>query len=484
MHRRQVIWTFAICSLALFMVVLDNLVVTTALPVIRHDLGATLQQLEWTVNAYTLTYAVLLLSGAAMGDRFGRKKLFIAGLALFTAASAGSALAPSAGALIAARAVQGVGGAIITPLSLTILSDAVGIKNRGMALGAWSAVAGVAVAAGPVIGGAVVDGISWHWIFWINVPVGIALLPAALFYLRESHGEKAPLDLPGLALVSVGLLGIVWALVNGNSDGWGSAKIVVPLAAGAALVLGFIGWEKVSKAPMVPLRLFRNRPFAAANGAALLMYFGSFGAVFLLVQFLQIAQGYSPLQAGLRCLPWTLAPMFIAPVVGAMSDKYGGGRFMVVGLVLQAIGMAWLALVITATVPFTTLFGGLLLSGIGNGFFYAPVANVVLGAVSPQDEGKASGVNNGLRELGGVFGIAVLASVFAHDGGFGSPHAYVNGLIPAVWLGTAAVAAAAVVAIAIGKGRTMTSHVAAAAERDAEPQFEPERERELALVAD
>jgi EmrB/QacA subfamily drug resistance transporter len=452
MQRSKVIWTFAITSVALLMCVLDNLVVTTALPVIRHDLHATLTQLEWTVNAYTLTYAVLLLSGAALGDRFGRRRIFILGLALFTAASAAAALAPDAGTLIAARAVQGVGGAIITPLSLTILSDAVGVQKRGVALGAWSAVAGVAVAAGPVLGGAVIDGISWHWIFWLNVPLGLALLPAAARNLRESRGERAPLDLRGLALVSAGLLGLVWSVINADKYGWGDARIVAGLGAGAALLTAFLAYERRAAAPMVPLRLFRNRAFAAANGASLLMYFGSFGAVFLLTQFLQVAQGHSPLQAGLRCLPWTLAPMFVAPVVGALSDRHGGGRFMAAGLALQAVGFVWLALAITATVPFMSLFGGLLACGIGNGFFYAPVANVVLGTVSPQDEGKASGINNALRELGGVFGIAVLASVFAANGSMATPHAYVDGLLPAVWLGTAAVALAALVALAIGRG--------------------------------
>jgi EmrB/QacA subfamily drug resistance transporter len=452
MQRSKILWTFGITSVALLMCVLDNLVVTTALPVIRHDLHATLGQLEWTVNAYTLTYAVFLLSGAALGDRFGRRRMFIIGIALFTGASAASALAPSAGALIAARAVQGLGGAIITPLSLTILSDAVGPENRGMAVGGWSAVAGVAAAAGPVLGGAVIDGISWHWIFWINVPVGLALLPAAAVKLRESYGERAPLDLRGLVLVSLGLLGVVWGVINATKYGWGDSRIVAALTVGGLLVIGFVAWERIAPAPMMPLRLFRSRAFSSANAASLLMYFGTFGSVFLLVQFLQVAQGHSPLSAGLRCLPWTLAPMFIAPVVGMLADRHGGGRFMVAGMALQAVGLAWLALVITATVPLVTMFGALLLCGIGNGFFYAPVANVVLGTVSLPDEGKASGINNMMRELGGVLGIAVLASVFAAHGSMASPTDYVDGLLPALWLGAAALAVAAFVALGIGRG--------------------------------
>src|SRR5688500_10684675 len=238
--RAKTLWTFAGTSIALFMVVLDNLVVSTALPVIRVDLGAGIEQLEWTVNAYTLTFAVFLLTGAALGDRFGRRRLFALGLGLFTVASAAAALAPSFDWLIAARAVQGVGGAIVTPLTLTILSDAFPAERRGLALGAWSGIAGLAVATGPLVGGAVVEGISWQWIFWLNVPIGIALLPLAMLRLRETRGPDKALDLPGLGLVSAGLFGIVYGLVNGNADGWSSPTIVASLAAGGALLAGFV----------------------------------------------------------------------------------------------------------------------------------------------------------------------------------------------------------------------------------------------------
>src|SRR5215218_1781079 len=239
----RTLWTFVITSLALFMVVLDNLVVSTALPVIRTDLGASLEELEWTVNAYTLTFAVFLLTGAALGDRFGRRRVFVAGLTLFTGASAAAALAPSMDALIVARAIQGIGGAIVTPLTLTILSGAFPKEKRGMALGAWSGIAGLAVAMGPLVGGAVVDGISWQWIFWLNVPIGIVVAPLAFIRLRETHGPDKALDLPGLALASAGLFGIVWGLVNGNADGWTSAGIVSSLVAGVVLLAAFVGWE-------------------------------------------------------------------------------------------------------------------------------------------------------------------------------------------------------------------------------------------------
>jgi EmrB/QacA subfamily drug resistance transporter len=275
------------------MVVLDNLVVSTAIPVIRVDLGASLEQLEWTVNAYTLAFAVLLLTGAALGDRFGRKRMFMFGVGIFTAASTAAALSPSADWLIAARALQGLGAAIVTPLTLTILSDAVSRERRGAALGAWSGIAGLAVAMGPFVGGAVVDGIAWQWIFWLNVPVGLVLLPLAT-QLRESHGPDKALDIPGLVLGSASLLGIVWGVINGNGDGWTSPSIIGALGAGAALLAAFVAWELRAREPMLPMRFFRNRAFAAANGASLLMYFGMFGSIFLLAQFFQTAQGYSP----------------------------------------------------------------------------------------------------------------------------------------------------------------------------------------------
>jgi EmrB/QacA subfamily drug resistance transporter len=449
MQAPRTLWTFVITSLALFMVVLDNLVVSTALPVIRVDLGASLEELEWTVNAYTLTFAVLLLTGAALGDRFGRRRMFVIGLGLFTAASAAAALAPSMNALIAARAIQGIGGAIVTPLTLTILSDAFPKEKRGLALGAWSGIAGLAVASGPLVGGAVVDGISWQWIFWLNVPIGVLLAPLAFRFLRETYGPANTLDLPGLALVSSGLFGLVWGLVNGNGDGWTSPQIVTALTLGAILTAGFVVWELRAPAPMLPMRFFRDRAFAAANGASLFMYFGMFGSIFLLTQFLQTVQGHSPLGAGLRVLPWTAMPMIVAPIAGALSDRIGGRPLMATGLGLQAIGLAWLAAVSTPTVPYTELVIPFILSGTGMAMFFAPVANVVLSAVRPEEEGQASGANNAIREVGGVFGVAVLASVFAHYGGYGTPQTFVDGLTPAIWVGAAVVGAGSLLSLLI-----------------------------------
>jgi EmrB/QacA subfamily drug resistance transporter len=453
-------WTFVITSIALFMVVLDNLVVSTALPVIRVDLGASIEQLEWIVNAYTFTFAVFLLTGAALGDRFGRKRMFMIGLTIFTGASAMAALAPSTEWLIAARAFQGLGGAIVTPLTLTLLSAAVSPHRRGAALGAWSGIAGFAVAMGPLVGGAVVEGISWQWVFWLNVPVGLLLLPLAT-QLRESYGPDRALDVPGVVLGGLGLLGIVWGLVNGNSDGWASTQIVAALIAGAVLLAAFVAWELRAPEPMLPMRFFRDRAFSAANGASLFMYFGMFGSIFLLTQFFQTAQGYSPLEAGLRVLPWTAMPMFVAPIAGALSDRIGGGRIMATGLFLQAAGLAWIAAVTSGDVAYTSLVGPFIVSGIGMGMFFAPVANVVLSAVKPVEEGKASGANNAIREVGGVFGVAVLASLFSHYGGYESADTFSDGLVVATWVGAAVVAGGAVLAILIPPKKRVADEVPA-----------------------
>src|SRR5437764_5713015 len=447
--RSTTLWTFAITSVALFMVTLDNLVVTSALPVIRRNLHASLTQLEWTVNAYTLTFAVLLLTGAALGDRYGRRLMFSIGIGVFTLGSAVAALSTTATGLDLARALQGVGGAIVTPLTLTILSAAVPREKRGLALGAWGGIGGLAVALGPLVGGAVVEGLSWQWIFWLNVPIGLVLAPLALMRLTESRGPSGRLDLPGLVLASAGLFGIVWGLVRGNSVGWGSPEIVGALSVGAVVLALFVLWELRAKAPMLPMRFFRNRTFALTNVASLFMFIGMFGSIFLLAQFFQTVQGYSPLQAGLRILPWTAMPIFIAPVAGALSDRIGGHRLMGVGLALQAIGLGWIAAISSPTMPYSAIVAPFFISGIGMALFFAPVANVVLGAVRPEEEGQASGANNAIRELGGVFGVAVLASVFSHYGGYQSGASFVDGLTPAVWIGAALVGVGALATLAI-----------------------------------
>jgi EmrB/QacA subfamily drug resistance transporter len=451
--RNNTGWTFAIVSTALFMVVLDNLVVTNALPAIRTDLGATIQQLEWTVNAYTLSYAVLLLTGAALGDRFGRRRMFSLGLGLFTLASAAAAVAPSTSALIAARAVQGVGAAVVTPLTLTLLSEAVPSEKRGMAIGAWSGISGLAVALGPVVGGAVVTGISWHWIFWLNVPIGAIAVPLAMIRLTESRGEARSLDFLGLGLASAALLGVVYGVVHAASAGWTDVTVLAPIAAGAILLAAFVGWEVRAPAPMLPMGFFRSRAFSATNGVSLAMYFGTFGSVFLLAQFFQVAQHYSAFQSGLRILPWTVMPIFIAPLAGALSDRIGGRPLMAAGLALQGGGLAWLASVSEPTVAYIHLVPAFVMAGAGMALVFAPAANTVLGAVRPTQAGQASGATNAIRELGGVLGVSVLATVFSGHGGYLSPQDYVDGLVPAVWVGAAVLFAGALVALLVPSTR-------------------------------
>ena len=440
-------WTFAIVSVALFMVVLDNLVVTTALPSIRAELGGGLEALEWTVNAYTLTFAVLLLTGAALGDRFGRRRMFVIGLALFTLASAAAALAPTTGALIAARALQGAGAAIVTPLTLTLLSTAFPPEKRGLALGAWSGISGLAVALGPLVGGAVVEGISWHWIFWLNVPIGIVLAPLAHRRLAESYGPGGRLDLGGLALAGLGMLGVVYGIVRGAELGWTSGTVLGSIGAGVILLAGFVAWELRTPAPMLPMRFFRSRAFAASNGVSFAMYFGVFGSIFLLAQFFQVTQGMSPLEAGLHTLPWTAMPIFVAPVAGLLSDRIGSRPLMATGLALQALAVGWLASVSTPTVAYSALVLPFILAGTGMALVFAPTANAVLNAVRPQEAGQASGATNAIREIGGTLGVAVLASVFAANGSYASPQAFTDGMTSAAWVGAAVLGAGALIAL-------------------------------------
>ncbi|WP_053851232.1 MFS transporter [Streptomyces sp. NRRL B-24085] len=452
-RRGGAVWALVITSVAGFMAALDNLVVTTALPSIREDLGGALHDLEWTVSAYTLTFAVLLMTGAALGDRFGRRRLFLAGLTVFTGASAAAALAPGIDSLIAARAVQGVGAAIMMPLTLTLLTAAVPAAKRGMAYGIWGAVNGLAVASGPLIGGSLTEHISWQWIFWLNVPLGIALLPLARLRLAESHGTGARLDIPGTLLASGGLFGVVYGLVRGPSDGWTDSVVLLALFAGAALLAAFVLYSTRAKNPMLPMRLFRSRAFSGINAASLLMFLGMFGSIFLLSQYMQGVLGYSPTEAGLRMLPWTGMPMLVAPIAGILSDRIGGRPVVATGLFFQAAGLAYMASVVTVDASYGAQLPGLVLSGIGMALFFAPASNLVMSSVLPREQGIASGANNALREVGGALGIAVMASIFSSQGGYESGQSFVDGLRPALVTGAGVVALAGIAALLIPSGK-------------------------------
>ncbi|WP_328865776.1 DHA2 family efflux MFS transporter permease subunit [Streptomyces sp. NBC_00304] len=447
--RRGAVWALVITSIAGFMAALDNLVVTTALPSIRESLGGELGELEWTVNAYTLTFAVLLMLGASLGDRFGRRRLFVIGLTVFTGASAAAALSPGINELIAFRAVQGVGAAIMMPLTLTLLTAAVPPARRGAALGIFSAVTGLAVASGPLVGGSLTEHLSWQWIFWLNVPIGLVLLPLARLRLAESYAPDSRLDIPGTLLVSGGLFGIVYGLVNANSEGWSDRVVLTALIAGTALIGAFIRHGFRAENPMLPMRLFRSRAFFGINMAGLLMFLGMFGSIFLLSQYFQGVMGYSPAEAGLRMLPWTGMPMLVAPVAGMLADRFGGRPVVATGLAVQAVGLGLFAMSLAPDASYASQLPGLIVGGVGMALYFAPAASLVMSSVRPAEQGIASGASNALREVGGALGVAVLATVFSSQGGYDSARTFTDGTVLAVWLGAGVVALAALVALMI-----------------------------------
>jgi EmrB/QacA subfamily drug resistance transporter len=425
-------WVVVLTAIGSLMAALDTLVVATALTTIRADLGASIGQLEWTVNAYNLSFAVLLMTTVALGDRFGRRRLYATGLGLFAVASAACALAPSIGWLIAARAVQGVGSALLLPLGLALLTAAFPPERRGTAIGLFSAVTGIAVAAGPLVGGAVVQAIDWPWIFWLNVPIGLACIPLVLTRIDESFGGDSAIDLPGLALVTGGALGVVWGLVRGNSAGWSSPEIVLTLAAGLVLLGAFVAWERRTKHPMVPTTLFRSRGFTAGNAAIFCVMGSLFAAVFFFAQLLQVGLGYDVLGAGLRLLPWTGTFLVVAPLAGALVDRIGERPLLVTGLLVQAGGLTWVALIAEPGMPYSHLVVPFVVAGVGVSMAIPAGQNSVVGSVTPAMAGTASGVNSMMRELGGVFGIAVAVAVFAGVGGYASAHTFIDGFGPAI----------------------------------------------------
>jgi EmrB/QacA subfamily drug resistance transporter len=425
-------WVLALASLASLMVALDTLVVTTALSTIRLDLGASIAELEWTVNAYNLSFAVLLMTGAAFGDRFGRRRMFALGLGVFVAGSAACALAPGVGTLIAARAVQGAGAALVMPIGLALVSTAFAPERRGRALGVYFGLTGLSVASGPVVGGAITEGLAWEWIFWLNVPLGVALIPFVLRQIRESFGPDNAIDLPGLALVTFAAFGVVWGLVRGNPAGWGSPEVVGSLLAGVALAAAFVAWELRARHPMLPMRFFRSRAFSAGNVSVFFSVASLFGAVFFLAQFLQTGLGYGPLGAGLRLLPWTLTLFFVAPAAGALVDRFGERPFMVAGLTLQGIGMGWIAAIADPGMAYGELIAPLIVAGCGVSMSFPAAQNSVISSVPADAVGKAAGTNSTMRELGGVFGIAILVAVFSGTGGYASPQAFTDGFAPAL----------------------------------------------------
>jgi len=453
-NRRIPVWLAVVAaSIPVFMASLDNLVVTSALPVIHERLGASVEDLQWITNAYTLSFAALMLLAVTLGDRFGRRHLFVAGIAVFTVASALAAVSSEPWQLIAARALQGVGGAAVMPLSLTLLAGAVSQRLRPLAIGIWGGIAGLGVALGPLVGGAVVEGWSWEAIFWINVPIGVVAGVLALVALPNGYGARVRADLVGVALAGVGILAVVFGIVRGNDAGWSSVEVAGSLVSGAVLLAAFVWWESRFEAPLLPLRLFRDRSFTIANVVGLTFSFGAFGSVFILIQFLQVVQGHSPLTAGLMTMPWTLAPMVVAPLAGAFSGRIGTRTLTVAGLTSLAAGIFWIGSTMSADVAYLTLLPGFVLAGIGMGLVFAPISTAVLANMVPDDHAKASGANSTLREIGVALGIAVLTAVFTGAGGTLSPTGYVDAAVPAIMVGAGVLVLAALLALLMPAGK-------------------------------
>ncbi|HEY0249773.1 MAG TPA: MFS transporter [Gryllotalpicola sp.] len=447
--RRRPLWLIiAAASLPMFMGTLDNLVVTNALPVISRDLGAGIDELEWVINAYSLAFASFILMAAALGDRFGRRTIFVIGIGVFTVASAFSALSTEPWQLIAARAVQGIGAAALMPLSLTMLAGSVSEKARPAAIGVWGGVSGLGVALGPLIGGAVTQGWAWQGIFWLNVPVGIVAVPLVLLVLPNSFGARLRADALGLVLAGFGVFGIVYGIVRGNAAGWSSGEVLAALIGGGILLGLFLLWESRAAAPLLPLRLFRVPSFTIANLVGLVFSFGIFGAIFILIQFLQIVQGKNPLEAGVMTTPWTIAPLVISPLTGIfITPRFGPRLPVALGLGLSAIAIAWIALIMSPGLAYGAMVPPFLLAGVGMGLIFAPSSTAVLMDMPSADHAKASGSNATLREIGTALGIAVLTAVFTGAGGQLTPTGYVDAAQKAVFVGAVALAAAALVAL-------------------------------------
>lgn len=448
-RRRHVpVWVAIVAaSLPMFMATLDNLVMTSALPVIQADLGSSVGQLSWFMNAYTLTFATFMLPAATLGDRLGRRRMMLAGVAVFTLASIASALSTSSEALIAARAVQGLGAAAIMPLSLTLLAAAVPPAMRAAAIGIWGGVSGLGVALGPVIGGAVVEGVSWQAIFWLNVPVALVAIPLLIIAIPESKGAWQKLDPFGVLLLGGAVFLGIWGIVHGNDDGWSDPRVLGPLVLSGLLLPAYVLWARGRAHAVLPLRLFSARKFTVANVIFLMFTLGMFGTVFLLAQYLQVVQGYSPLEAGIRTLPWTAAPMVVAPIAGALVGRLGYRALLFTGLVLQTISLVWFAVITENGSSYASFLVPLVLAGVGMGLVFAPGASMVLDGLPDSDFAIASSANSTIREFGVALGIAVLVAVFLGNGGEITPTGYDGAIGPALLTGAAAVAVAAVASL-------------------------------------
>ena len=465
-------WVLALTAAAGLIVALDQLVVATALQSIARHLDASMASLEWTVSAFSLSFAALMIPAAELGDRIGRKRTYLTGLVIFALASAACALAPDIGLLITARVVQGAGAALITPAALALLTVATPPARRGAVMGIYAAVTGLAVVGGPIVGGAVAQGLAWQWIFWLNIPVIAAVLPLSASKLTEMKGNPARPDLLGLVLVAAAMFGIVWALVRSGSAGWGSGEVLGTLAGGLVLLAAFVGWELRARQPMLPMRLFRVREFSAGNASTLLLTASLFSTVFFLAQYLQVSQGYSPLGAGLRYLPWTATLFVVAPVAGRLVDRIGPRWLLTAGLTLQGLGLLWVAYNAHEHYGYTASVLALIISGAGTTMAMPAQQSAVMTSVEPAAMGKAAGTFSTVRQMGGALGIAILAAVFAAYGSAGSPLGFADGFAAAM-VAAAAMALLGAVAGMVAPGRRKIPKLpVSAVSRSAQPEEE------------
>ena len=444
-RRRR--WVLALAAVASLMTALDTLVVATALTTIQRDLGARPDELEWTVNTYNLVVAVLLLPAAALGDRFGRRRMYAAGLGVFTASSAACALAPNAAVLIAGRAGQGAGAAFVIALGLALVSSAYPAAHRGAAIGLMEAGAGIAILTGPVLGGIVTEFVGWEAIFWLNVPIGLVLVPLVLVKVPESTGAPTPIDGPGLALVAGAVLAAMWGISQGNAAGWTSPPIVAALAAAAASAGAFLGWERRALHPLLPPHLLRNRGFATGIATVAALFVQVFGGLFFFGQLFQVVLGFDALHTGLALLPWTSMMIVLGPVGGRLADRYGARLPIAAGLALVVAGFTWIALVTRVGISYADLVGPLVTTSVGASLAMAPASAAVIGAVTADEVGIASGVTSMVRELAGTLGLAVMVATFTGaGGGYASAAQFTDGFVAAAWTGTALIVVGALVA--------------------------------------
>ena len=452
-------WTLAAVAFGLFMIMLDNTVVNVALPSIERDLHVSISSLEWVVTAYALTFAALLITGGKLGDLFGRRRLFIVGIAIFTLSSLACGLAPSSGFLIGARAVQGIGAALMNPASLSIITATFPPRERGQAIGIWAGVSAMALAIGPLIGGLIVDNINWNWIFFINVPVGVAGIVVSRLVIKESRdtSHEQSIDLPGLITSSAGLFALTYGLIEGNRHGWTSPEIVGLFSAAAVLLVAFVLLERYQRLPMLDLSLFRNGSFVGANLVAMLVSLGMFGVFFFVSLYIQNILGWTPTQAGASFLPMTILIILIAPIAGRLSDRVGSRWLMGAGMTLVSISLLLYQRVGLHS-TFWTLLPAMLLGGIGMAMTMSPMTAAAMGSVPVDKAGVGSGVLNSFRQLGGSLGIAVMGAILASyvTASSLSPlraQQFVNGLHAALLVAAGITFAAAVLAVALVRTR-------------------------------